>query len=83
MLVSIYPNPVQNKLNLNFTSEKAMTVQVEIVDNEGKVVATQQVQVATGASTQSINTVSLSNGSYYVRLVSTEGETELKFVNAN
>ncbi len=77
---SIYPNPVLNNLNLNFSSDKAMTVQVEIINNEGKVITTQQMQVAAGASTQSINTAALSNGAYYLRLVSAEGEEELKFV---
>jgi hypothetical protein len=77
---SIYPNPVQNNLSLNFNSDKAEAVQVEIISNEGKVIATQQIQLAAGASTQSINTASLSNGEYYVRLVTDDEETELKFV---
>ncbi len=79
-LASIYPNPVQNSLNLSFNSDKAMTVEVEVVDNEGKAVAVQQVAVAAGASMQSINTASLSNGEYYVRLVTADGESELTFV---
>ncbi len=78
--MSIYPNPVENKLNLNFNSDKAETVQVEIVSNEGKVITTQQIELAAGTSTQSINVGPLSNGEYYIRLVSEEGESELKFV---
>jgi hypothetical protein len=77
---SIFPNPVQNNLNLSFSSGSATAVQVEIINNEGKKVASRQVQVAAGASTQTINTASLSSGTYYVRLISAEGETELKFV---
>ncbi len=78
--VSIYPNPVKNSLNLNFSSDKAMTVQVVVVDNGGKVVATQQMEIASGASTQGINVGGLSGGTYYVRLVGSEGEAELRFV---
>jgi hypothetical protein len=78
--VSIYPNPVQDKLNLNFSSDKAETVQVEVLDNGGKVVATQQVSVAAGASTQGINVGGLSSGEYYVRVVGADGEREERFV---
>jgi hypothetical protein len=78
--VSIYPNPVQNSLNLNISSDKAETVQVEVLDNGGKVVATQEVEVAAGASTQGINVGGLSSGVYYVRVVGSEGETEERFV---
>ncbi|MBE7172646.1 MAG: T9SS type A sorting domain-containing protein [Williamsia sp.] len=76
----IYPNPVQNSLNLNFNSDKAKTVQVQIVNYEGKIMTTQQIEVAAGTSTKNINITSLSNGEYYVRLVSKEGYTKLKFV---
>ncbi len=78
--VSIYPNPVQNNLSLNFNSANAMTVQVSVVDNGGKVVATQQMAVVAGISTQSINVGGMSSGTYYVRLVNADGETELRFV---
>jgi hypothetical protein len=78
--VSIYPNPVQNSLNLNISSDKAETVQVEVLDNGGKVVATQEVEVAAGASTQGINVSGLSGGVYYVSVVGSEGQTEERFV---
>ncbi len=77
---NIYPNPVQNDLNLNFNCNKAMTVQVEIVSGEGKIISSQQIKVAAGVSTQSMNSASLSNGVYYVRCISANGETELRFV---
>ena len=78
---SIYPNPVANKcLASTFNSDKAETVQVEIVSNEGKIIATKQMQLAAGASTQSINAASLSSGTYYVRCITADGESELKFV---
>ncbi len=78
--VSIYPNPVLSKLNLNFNSDKEMMAEVEVVDNEGKVVAEQEMEVLAGLSMQSINVGSLISGSYYVRVVGSEGETEERFV---
>ncbi len=78
--MSIYPNPVVNKLNLNISSDKAMTVEVEVVDNGGKVIAEHEMEVAAGVSTESINVGGLSNGEYYVRVVGSEGEMEERFV---
>jgi hypothetical protein len=79
---SIYPNPVQTSLNLNFNSNNEATVQIEIVNAEGKTITSQQIQLAAGSSTQTINTSSLSNGTYYVRCITTDGVTEMTFVKA-
>ncbi len=79
---SIYPNPVQTNLNLNFTSNSAATVQIEIVNAEGKTITSQQIQLVAGSSTQTINTSSLSNGTYYVRCITTDGVTQMSFVKA-
>jgi len=68
---------------LNFNSNKAINMQVSIIDNEGKTIMLKQIQVAEGISTQTLNTASLSNGVYYLRCISSEGETELKFVKAD
>ena len=43
-------------------------------------ITTQQIELAAGTSTQSINVGPLSNEENYIRLVSEEGESELKFV---
>jgi hypothetical protein len=77
---SIYPNPVQANINLNFNSDVAKTAQVEIVNEEGKIMMQQQIQIAQGNSTQSINAATLSNGTYYLKCVTADGETGLQFV---
>jgi hypothetical protein len=80
---NIYPNPVQSNLTLNLTSGETVNAQIEIIDNSGKVLSSTQTQIGEGSSTQNINISSLSNGVYYVRLITAEGENELKFVKGN
>jgi hypothetical protein len=78
--VTLYPNPVKNDLTLNFSSEKMMDVQIEIVNAEGKLVLSKKIQIAQGESKQTINIASLNTGNYFVRFVSSGGQTALRFV---
>jgi hypothetical protein len=78
--VNIYPNPVKDNLALNFSSAVATNAQIEIINNEGKIMFTQKVSIGEGASAQSINVAVLSGGTYYLKCVSSEGESEVRFV---
>jgi hypothetical protein len=80
---NIYPNPVQSNLTLNFTSGESMNAHIEIINEEGKTMFSTQTQISEGASTQNINTASLTAGLYYIRLITAQGESELKFVKGN
>jgi hypothetical protein len=79
-IATVYPNPVQSNLNLNFSNAVAGNAQVEIVNAEGKIVLSKQIRLTEGTSTQTFNTSSLSNGTYYVRLITQDGETGLEFL---
>ena len=78
--VAVYPNPVKNNLTLNFSSEKAIDVQIEIVSTEGKLVLSKKIHIAQGESKQTINTASLNAGNYFLKCSSGEGEVALRFV---
>ena len=78
--VTLYPNPVKNNLTLNFSSEKAIDVQIEIVNTEGKLVLSKKIHIAQGESKQTINTASLNAGNYFLKCTSAEGEVALRFV---
>jgi hypothetical protein len=74
---------VQSNLTLNFASGESMNAQIEIINEAGKTMMSTQTQISEGVSTQNINTSALSSGVYYVRLITAEGESELKFVKGN
>ena len=78
--VTLYPNPVHQNLMLSFNAEKAMDVQVEIVNAEGKKVYIKKMQLPYGASLQSINVAALKAGNYFVKCITADGQMGLKFV---
>jgi len=81
--VTIYPNPTHSTLALNFISNKQKNLKVSIIDNQGKTIMQRQVLVQEGFSTHTLNVASLSNGLYYLKCISGDGDTELKFLKAD
>ncbi len=78
--VTLYPNPVKSNLILGFVSEKNTDMQMQIVNAAGKVVFSKKIQVTAGESKQTINASVFSAGNYFIKLISSEGETALKFI---
>lgn len=77
----IYPNPVVTRsLTLKANSEKPIKIQIEILNAEGKIMLSNQLQLMQGISLQTINVSHLSNGNYFIRCVSAEKTTVLKFI---
>jgi Secretion system C-terminal sorting domain len=69
-------NPIKNNLNFTLTSKNAGTVQIQLTDINGKILATRSLQVAAGSNT-TINmpeTVALAQGMYLLK-ISNAGET--------
>jgi hypothetical protein len=72
----VTPNPAGNNVTLKISSDKKRTALVNIVDNQGRIVATQRISIANGDNIIALADVSrLINGAYTV-LVNT-GEERL------
>lgn len=65
--LNIYPNPVKNKLFVDFDLTKQYFVRIELVDCLGKIVYTHSVK--TMQLNHTIDTESLSKGIYFFRIV--------------
>ncbi len=67
--LSIYPNPAQNELNVSFELFTEGNVEVQVFDMMGKTILGKLVgQSATGKQIVRLNTESLRNGTYVVRV---------------
>ncbi|MFM2327413.1 MAG: hypothetical protein RIR31_1615, partial [Bacteroidota bacterium] len=75
MLVRILPNPVSNIAQLNITTIKKDNVELAILSLEGKVMYKNTVQLQAGSSNISLDVSKLSKGTYFVRGVFTDGQT--------
>ncbi|MBC7381868.1 MAG: PKD domain-containing protein [Bacteroidia bacterium] len=71
--VQLYPNPTYNKLSITFDLIHENNVTIEILDVTGKMITgTTAAHFDTGGNTIDLNTSEISQGIYFVRLVTPE-----------
>lgn len=74
-----YPNPANNKLNLEISMAQSSTANISVVDMLGReVIRLGDVNLSTGNNLIEINTSSLNSGAYFVKIMSNEGITSKK-----
>lgn len=74
-----YPNPVNDMLNLEISMLESTHANISVVDMLGREVITLgDVALATGTNRFEINTSNLSNGAYFVKIISNAGITSKK-----
>lgn len=78
--LSLYPNPAENEVNIEFTVQDAKTVQIQIQDVTGKIVQNHNVIAAIGANLVMIDTQSMAAGSYFIAIKSGDAQKVLQFV---
>ena len=66
--IALYPNPAKDKLQVLVESDKKVTLQMQVIGHDGKVVLSRSLQVAIGSSLQTINIAALPAGSYFLRV---------------
>ena len=72
-LVSVYPNPAKDQLNISIASPKADNVTFIVTDMTGKVVLQQRKAVANGDNLLQLNVQQLSQGSYLLKAICADG----------
>ena len=74
-----YPNPVNDMLNLEISMLESTHANISVVDMLGReVISLGEVALATGNNKFEINTSNLSNGAYFVKIISNSGITSKK-----
>lgn len=66
-IVSIYPNPVKDQTTIDFYTERAGKVKMEVYDSKGALVSSQTYNSVTGMNRTTINVQSLSTGIYTLK----------------
>ena len=78
--LSLYPNPADAELSVDFELNSNQSLEVKIVNLLGKVVGSYGIQANEGKNTVVLNTQSLSNGTYIVELLGESISSSLPFV---
>lgn len=77
-LISIYPNPAANTLQINNKSQEAVNSRIEILSSVGALIKV--VNAVNISGTTSIDVSDLSRGMYFIKLKSTRGDIVKSFV---
>jgi hypothetical protein len=67
---SVYPNPVQDVLNVSISTSKSEIATLSILDVTGKLVQKETKSLGKGSSTLQISTSSLPQGIYFLNVIS-------------
>ena len=75
----VYPNPAKDRVNLEISMLQATKANISVVDMLGReVIKLGDVSLASGNNLVEINTSALSNGAYFVKIISNDGITSKK-----
>ena len=71
--INFYPNPSNGQLNMSVAGFKGGTLQLDVLDINGKVVHSSQIQNAPESFIQEMDLRSLTMGTYFIRVTSENG----------
>lgn len=72
--ISLYPNPVQDVLQIQLSTAYAARYQLQIMDLQGRLLAQRQQTVAPGTTSLSMPMQGLPQGMYILKLLSSDGQ---------
>lgn len=81
--VSLYPNPANNYLNVTINAAQNEIAKMQVINMDGKIIISTSSNIAVGTTTNNINVSSLSSGTYFIKIETSEGQSTLKFVKEN
>jgi trimeric autotransporter adhesin len=67
-MITLYPNPANDKTSLSIASNNDETAQVRIIDNTGRVVNQRFINIVKGKNNFELNISNLSTGLYYIEV---------------
>ena len=78
--LSVFPNPTDGMLNIQFTMNEIQSVRIEILSMKGETVYSQNLGNFKGSFDKQVDLSSLAKGIYILRLTSDRGTTNEKIV---
>ncbi len=75
--VSIYPNPANNKLNVEFEANESTNVEISILDISGRIIYKQDYDVTIGHNNTKLDVSDISDGVYFLNI--SQGNSSLRY----
>ena len=77
---SVYPNPAENILNINFNLQQSQSFNIKLISVTGKVVYNEEVGNHVGYFKNTIDLQDYTRGIYFLQLISDQGILNRKIV---
>lgn len=81
----VFPNPVNESINIELTSETESGVEIQVLDMLGRVIISEHATIAPGRNIKTINTKALAAATYYIQLTNdaqvTNGRKFIKVID--
>ena len=81
--ITLFPNPTKDQLTVTFEVQKAQTVDLHLYDALGRRIMEESISVNTALNNYELNTSSLSEGVYILKIVGERVDLEHKFIKVN
>jgi hypothetical protein len=78
--LSLFPNPTDNELNIQFTALNAEKATIQLRDIAGKVIRTEAINAASGSNLAMMSVKELASGSYFMTLTLGDVQQTIQFV---
>jgi len=72
-LETIYPNPISSVIHLVFNTQQKDKIKISILTVEGKLLMEQSKEISSGKQTIDVQSASLANGNYIIKITNQEG----------
>ena len=77
---TIYPNPTNGIVNINYNIENATTITLRLTNIQGQTIQETTMDKSSGSQTDSVNLSSLSNGMYFVSITNAHETYTVKVI---
>ena len=78
--LEVYPNPSRDIFNVSFTSEKAQTINVKVVNVIGEVMYSESLEEFQGTYEQGIDLIGKAKGVYFLEITTDIGGINKKVI---
>ncbi|MBK7850363.1 MAG: T9SS type A sorting domain-containing protein [Bacteroidetes bacterium] len=78
--VSIFPNPVHNKVSVELSASRSTNVNLEFMDAQGRILKTDMLRNVNGIQQRSYDLTHFAKGVYFMRLSSESGTSMHRFI---
>jgi hypothetical protein len=79
-LLMLYPNPVHDLININFTNPNSQTAKIEILSLNGNIIYVEQLKLTNEENTYQFSVSMLQRGAYLCRIITEKTVTTTKFL---